>query len=130
MPSIQWGLWALLIKAGPRKIDPKESIYRKTIFIPRWKPVRDMGVPEDKFLPEGTIQPKPKSPVKGPRRKEVVRNITVLDLFSGTGSVTKALSGVGAPHPPPTALGFLQRKEFLPLNLVQRQRGDPIPTIP
>ena len=57
--------------------------------------MRDMGVLEDKIVPEGTIQPKPKSPVKGPRRKEVVRNITVLDLFSGTGSVTKALSGLG-----------------------------------
>ena len=42
--NTRWGIWAIKIRAGPRPTFSKDAVYPKTIFIPRWRPIKAMGV--------------------------------------------------------------------------------------
>ena len=78
-----WGLWAVYLKKGPKVVTPMEKVLRNVIVVPKWKSLASMGVggKEDEILPQEEIHE-----VRGPR---------ALDLFSGTGSVSRALSNLG-----------------------------------
>jgi hypothetical protein len=79
-----WGVWAILLK-GPRMPPTATKVLRNTVVIPRWKGMTDMGVEQALEAPEAISAPEVRE-IRGPR---------ALDLFSGTGSVTRALENMG-----------------------------------
>ena len=105
-----WGVWALRVDKGPRPENvPEEALYRCKVH-PSGKPPRSSLDPEMGFVGERTTKGKkskvkPISELPPPSRKP-----KMLDLFSGTGSVSRVFESQGyevtsldhAPHFKPT----------------------------
>ena len=89
--NTRWGVWALLVRAGPRKLQGKDMVIKECVFIPRWRPVAAMGqAREDKehaMAGALTSAARDLDPEEGVKR--------ALVLFSGTGTVTSELSRLG-----------------------------------
>ena len=92
-PNTLWGVWALWIKAGPRVPNNKDAIYRNCVFIPRWRPLGAMGVEESPN--SNNFQMGEVNIIKETQKSQKIRSLKALDLFSGTGSVSRALKNLG-----------------------------------
>ena len=90
-PNTLWGVWALRIKAGPRKTCDKEAVIRDCVFEPRWRPMRAMGVTEG----PAEVAKVQQAESRAVGRTQQGSRGRVLDLFSGTGSVSRAFEDMG-----------------------------------
>jgi hypothetical protein len=55
-PNTRWGVWALYFPSGDRILQDKERVFSDCIFIPRWRPLRAMGMAEE-FSEDGGDPP-------------------------------------------------------------------------
>ena len=90
-PNTLWGVWAVKIKAGPRREPHKNDVYTGCVFIPRWRPVSAMGTPSKKSA-KATQQSVRTCAATSTNE---VHSKRALDLFSGTGSVSRELENQG-----------------------------------
>ena len=85
--GIPWGVWALRIDKGPRKLmEPGQSLF-KCLVHPSWRSMVEVGqskIPELKWNARGG---EPPNAVSNPTSIPPV--FRVLDLFAGTGSIHK-----------------------------------------
>ena len=42
-PGTRWGIWAIWIPRGERKMAEKEEVLKDCTYVPRWKPMRSVG---------------------------------------------------------------------------------------
>ena len=92
VPNTLWGVWALRINRGPRRRADKTNVIEGCVFVPRWRPLQAMGTEEATSKAEPgreQVQATEVAQMSGRVRKRA------LDLFCGTGSVTRELEQQG-----------------------------------
>ena len=99
-PGIPWGLWALKIDRGPRRVhDSTDSLFKCKIH-PCWRPKVGWGKVEYREANLSIIgkEPKPTPPASDkipPTKGRSCPKPKMLDLFSGTGSVSRVFEDHG-----------------------------------